>query len=215
MTISSYILKFTEYLYFRSAKVLGWLEKITLVRQDDFNFESTDKNSFEVVLFGRDRIGRIIENHLRRSETSYVVVDHNPEVIAKLEKEGIPFIFGSANNMESLNQIDFKKINIVFSTIPNIKDAEFLIGHIKKINPQCSFICATDSRREAEELYAAGAHYVIVTYMYAGIGLNPGVIGDAINLDHLLGKIKGFDVQAAGQRHRGKLRDEDFLSALS
>lgn len=208
MILSSYIMDADLLINRVLGKCTGWLEFISLAKPQ-FDFPTNEaENNFSVLLVGRDKLGRIIEKALRRLKIRYIVVDSNPDVIARLKAAKIPCIFGDINNHEVLSQLDFTKIQTVFSTIPDIRDNELLIAHIKGISPSVNFISIVDSRSRAEELYRLGAHYVLVTYMLAGTQLihNHGAERNGINLRSLIEDIEG--VREKGKQHRACLYDD-------
>lgn len=170
MVISTYLMEYNLAISRYLSKYFGWLDLLAFAKPK-FDFPAEAKNNFSVLLVGRDQLGRIIENALRRLKVKYVVVDSNPDTVARMQREGIPFIFGDVNNHEVLSQLDFTQIHTVFSTSPDMRDNALLIDYAKKINPDLNFIGIVNSRTKASALYAAGAHYVLVVYILAGIQL--------------------------------------------
>jgi Kef-type K+ transport system membrane component KefB len=199
MTVSAYCLNFNHSIYRFTSKRFGWLDKIAFIKQKQFDFSQDDPgNNFQVILFGRDKLGRLIEEALRHSGKRYVVVDSDPAVITCLRKEGIHCIFGDAESHEVLERINFEKIEVVFSSLPDRRVNAALIERIGKINPKANFVGIVDSREKAQELYNLGAHYVLVTYMLAGIHLLTNKSLQALLGDH-------EDVVALGIENRSKL----------
>ncbi len=52
------------------------------------------------MLFGYGRMGASIAQVLEKHNLSYIVVDHNPNLIAPLALKQIPFVFADAINSE-------------------------------------------------------------------------------------------------------------------
>jgi len=172
----------------------------------------SSENHFEVLLVGVDRLGRIIEQALRNAGIRYLVVDQDPDIIAKMQETQVPFIFGDITNHEILEQINFKEIKTVFSTVPDELSNELLIQFITKINPDVNYICIVDSRGKAERMYQLGAHYVLVTYVMAGHHLLHNKGEQTVNLHSILGNLA--DIRQQGERHRECLYGDDGLDCL-
>jgi len=210
MTLSSYFMKFNLFFYQHMSSLLGWLDKIAIFEGNKVEERANPKNDFKVLLVGCDRIGCIIERSLHQKGVHYVVVDSNPEVIARLVKLGIPCIFGDVNNHEVLAAIDFGKIEIVISTVPDINDNEVLLRHVDGVNPNINFVGIVDSRGQAERLYSLGAHFVLVNYVLAGTQLLHSRQG---GLHSLLETPDG--IRNKGIEHRKILAAGDILKACS
>lgn len=204
MVISSYLMEYNLIIGRVLEKYTGWLNSLTFTKPQ-FDFPADVQNSFSVLLVGRDRLGRIIEKALRKLGVKYIVVDSSPDVISKMKKANIPCIFGDVNNHEVLSRLDFTKIQTVFSTIPDVRDNALLIDYAKKINPNLNFISIVDSRTKAATLYELGAHYVLITYMLAGVQLlhNRATKESGINLKSIIEDLQG--VRARGEKHKASL----------
>lgn len=210
MVFSSYFMGYNLFLNRLLDSLTGWLGRFSAFKPS-FDFTPEEADNFQVLIVGRDRLGRIIEQALRELKVKYVVVDSNPEVIASLKKEGVPCIFGDVNNHEVLERLNFEKLTTVFSSVPDPRDNELLINHINKVNPSVNFIGICDSRTEAERLYQLGAHYVLVTYLLAGTQLirSKGEHEDSVSLGSFLKDVGA--VRTKGKRHRESLFTEPFV----
>ncbi|MFA5029220.1 MAG: cation:proton antiporter [Patescibacteria group bacterium] len=207
IALSSYSMKYSQSLYRLLGDRLKWLDRLTSRKQLQDGTEIATRDGFEVVLVGHDRLGRILERALRKLGKKYVVIDHNPDVIAQLERDKVPCIFGDTSSHEVLALIDWSKIQTVFSSIPDMRDTELLLRHVKEQNPEVNFIGIVDSRKKAMELYEMGAHYVLVTYMLAASQLLCGQGEEGANLTILL-EGTGGELRKKGVAHHGALKAE-------
>lgn len=213
MTISSYVLKYTLQLYKATGQYFAWFEHLAMLKPSEPSTKDAPQNGFEVLLIGRDQLGRIIQQALHALGISYLVVDSNPDVIRKLQDQGIPCIFGDINNHEVLEQIDFSQVKTVFSTIPERGDNELILSHLKTQHPTINFIGIVDSRGRADELYDMGAHFVLVPYQLAGLQLIANRGEKGANLSSLLQG--GENVRELGRKHRKDLYNEELETATN
>jgi Kef-type K+ transport system membrane component KefB len=224
MTLSSYLLNYSPGIYRRVSKHLGWLDRLSFHKQQAYDLDS-DANGYEVVLVGCDRLGWAITEALRQTTTTdgegspsrpikFVVVDSNPDVIAKLKEKGVPCIFGDVSNHEVLEKLNVDKLRLIISTIPDPRDSELLFRFVIEHNPKANIVAVTDSRGRANQLYELGAHYVLVTYVLAARHLmhSRGMVGEGINMSVLLNP--GDDLRERGRKHHETL-SSDSLDQVS
>lgn len=115
-----------------------------------------------IFLVGSHRMGSIFLKHLEKIKDKVIVLDFNPEIISALEKKKISCMYGDLDNINILNRLPLKNIEIVISTVPEKDDGLLLIKYFKKINPDAIIVLTAQRIDEALELYARGADYVIM-----------------------------------------------------
>jgi voltage-gated potassium channel Kch len=96
------------------------------------------------------------------------VIDFNPNTILELTKEKIPCIYGDAGDVELLNQLDFKRVKMVISTIPDPDTNQLLIRKVKQANSKTIIIVVAHQIDDALEFYNAGAAYVLMPHFVGG-----------------------------------------------
>lgn len=156
--VSSYFIMHNHGLYQRFKKPLG------LVFGKDFKHDGgvSEKQSFDVILFGCHRLGGGVEATLRELNWRYLVIDHNPDIVLKLTKEGVNASFGSASDMGYLESLPIKTATTIISTIPETDINLVLVEYIKRVNSNATILCISNHQHHATRLYEAGATYVIV-----------------------------------------------------
>ncbi|MER3407205.1 MAG: hypothetical protein C4278_02190 [Patescibacteria group bacterium] len=159
--VSTYLLYYYEKIYNLVKNYLRFL---------DVNVEEKklSKEKIEIVLFGCDRVGGIIKNFLKEKNKNFVVVDYNYEIVKNLEKENLNVIYGDAEEIDVLENINFQEAKIVISTIPNKNLNIFLLDYIKKIKKEIIFICVASREEEKKELEKLGADLVVIPYTLGG-----------------------------------------------
>ena len=98
----------------------------------------------------------------------FLIVDYDPEVIARLSKEKIDCRYGDADDIEFLNQLNLKEIKMSVSTIPDFETNSLLLKTIKRVNKKAIILVVSHQIEEAKNLYALGASYVIMPHFLGG-----------------------------------------------
>ena len=97
-----------------------------------------------------------------------LVVDFNPEIVAKLIDEGIPCIYGDMSDSEIMERMDLPEVEMVISTSRDKIDNLLLIKRLKRVNKKAIIFVTSSDVDEALELYDAGADYVILPHFLGG-----------------------------------------------
>lgn len=163
ITGSSYFFAFSDQLYKWLAPYLSIFERKKLLEE-----HRAPTVCSEVIVFGNHRTGSSIVSMLQRNNKSFVVVDFDPKVIAQLEKDGIPCMYGDATDIESFEEIRFDCIKMAISTIQNYDVTMTLLHHIKSHNPDAVVIVHARTADEAVSLYEKWADYVLVPHVLWG-----------------------------------------------
>ena len=122
----------------------------------------------QVLLFGHNRIGHDLLNAIQAIKKTVLVVDYNPDVIRHMDKQGIPCIYGDANDHELLEELDLENVKMVVSTIPSEETNRLLVENIRRRNKDAIFIGVSHQIDEALRLYKSGASYVLLPHFLGG-----------------------------------------------
>lgn len=156
----SYMMTYNEQLY---AFLLPLIKRITpSAHERDAQDDLADANGFEVLLFGAHRLGGGLLERIQEERVSYLVIDHDPHLIRQLKERHIVAHFGSADDAIFLDSLDFSKLKLVISTIPNQETSLFLAHYLKQRRPSVSFIAVAHHQSHAQQLYEAGVCYVVM-----------------------------------------------------
>lgn len=120
-----------------------------------------------VALIGCFRVGSSLVHELRQASVSVSVIDISQNVNEKLNKLGVPTVYGDISHADTLEHAGIEKARILISSISDDflrgTDNLHLLRTLRKLNPHAKIIVASESILKARELYAAGADYVILT----------------------------------------------------
>lgn len=123
---------------------------------------------YDAWIFGYHRTGWKICEGLMAKKVSFGVVDYHPRAIQKLKGRQLPAYFGDASDIEFLSELPLAKAKLIVSTIPELDDQLTLVKYIRSVNKRCVIICLLEFKHQMEQLYAAGANYVILPHLLGG-----------------------------------------------
>ena len=103
-----------------------------------------------------------------RSDTKHRIfaIDFNPETLEALQSQGVACMYGDIAHTETLRQAGIERASIVVSSISD----SFLRGTtnlgllhvVRSLASRARLVFTADTLRDAERLYAEGAHYVLI-----------------------------------------------------
>ena len=152
-------------IYLYLSKYLGIFERKGK-KVDEHRYHKDE--SYDIILFGYNRIGYDILESLKKIKKKFLVIDFDPETITKLAKKCFDCRYGDADDSELLNELNFSKTKMVVSTIPNFDTNLLLINKIKEYNKKMIIMVVSHQIDEAMELYDAGATYVLMPHFLGG-----------------------------------------------
>lgn len=159
---STYLILYSETLYRLLEPYLGIFER------KNAREKTIKQRRHTTILFGGNRIGRDFIDSFKISGMSFLVVDHNPELVKRLEEEGMDVVFGDAGNIDFLESIDMSKTNLVVSTVPDAETNILIKRTIHAIHPKATIIVVSHKIDEALEHYERGVDYVVLPHFLGG-----------------------------------------------
>ncbi|MBS3119125.1 cation:proton antiporter, partial [Candidatus Woesearchaeota archaeon] len=123
MAASVYFIEYPQFFYHHFNFLLFFLR-----RSEPLNKKYRELASkTEVVLCGHNRIGYSVLKGLHQLNKKVLVVDYDPEVIAKMEAAGIPALYGDVGDAEVIERMDLKNKKMLISTVPDKQDNILLL----------------------------------------------------------------------------------------
>jgi Kef-type K+ transport system membrane component KefB/voltage-gated potassium channel Kch len=124
----------------------------------------------DVFLLGVSREGLALVQHVSRTAPALkdrlVAIDFNPEMLERLRGEGVDNHYGDISNLATLEHAGIGHAAIVISGISDwfLKGTSNLqiLRLVRSIAPKARVIVTGDTPEGAQELYTAGADYVMV-----------------------------------------------------
>jgi voltage-gated potassium channel Kch len=175
---SSYFITYTRKIFDVLSPYLTWL---------DFKKGSGEKNLEDaklknhIILAGANRLGSRFLASLA-SKNKIVVVDFDPHIVQKSEREGYLAICGDVTDPYIQEQVSISTAKIIVSTIPDLEDSLALLSAVKQQTrgqarrPKLIFVAQNDF--ESKYLYEEGVDYVLSPHFIGGLHLSRILDGD-------------------------------------
>lgn len=158
MTLSSYMIEYADWLYQFFRPILKKFERSTVAERLEL---LPDELINHAVLFGYSTMGYKIREMFEKLQVDLVVIDHNPDIIQKLQLTKIPHFYGSISDDEVLEKAKVKNAQYIVSTIPYKEGTVRLLDYIKDHQIKSKVIVVAFSIDDAIEYYSKGADFVI------------------------------------------------------
>lgn len=167
ISISSLMISQSARIYKKLANLLGFFErknyKHYLERGD-----VEDGVGDHVILIGGHRMGGEIVKFFKEEKIPFLVLDFNPNQVEKLLSLKVAALYGDMGDPEILDALNLNESRMVISTAQDLEDNLLLLEKIKAKKLNIPTIIRAGSVEVAEELYKAGADYVMIPEILAG-----------------------------------------------
>lgn len=163
----------SAYLIIDNEKVYALLRPVLRFYKDRNGAVAEEKEALSdhIVLFGCHRMGRSVLVHLKKQKNKVLIVDFDPEAVERLRKEGWNVIYADISDTEVYDQLNLSKASMVVSTVNDLKDNLLMLSEIKRRRLSLSVVVDAETNEDAQELYKAGATYVIFPHFVGGLHL--------------------------------------------
>ncbi|MFH1769967.1 MAG: cation:proton antiporter [archaeon] len=166
ITVSTYFIKFDNQIYQRTSKYLGFFDNLSKNEKEMSNVDQHSEH--KAILIGYDRMGYSIAKALSKVKKDFLIVDFNPDIIKKLIKNKTPCLYGDAGDIEIIDKLKLKQVEMIISTIPDINASTLLIKKVREVNSKAIIIVTSVDIEESLKLYEEGADYVIMPHLLGG-----------------------------------------------
>ncbi len=177
IAVSTYLIMFSERIYKFFSRYLVMLE----IRKNKRD-KVTSIALYDAILFGYHRVGSDFVSVFKEHNIKFLVVEHNPEAISILKDLGFPCEYGDADDVEFLEELPLSTCNLFVSTMPDFSTNLLLVEQIRRFNKEAIVMIVSDNIENTNELYLAGATYVIMPH-YIGANMAAEMIG-RFRFDH-------------------------------
>lgn len=161
--ISSYLITYNNQLY-------QWLKPILdFFGKEDGEDVSVKKPQVDVWVVGYHRVGWKVCETLKEKGVSFAVIDSNPQVLRKVQDRGMVGYFGDIADVEFLESLPLTEAKVIICTAPDPDDQKTLIRFVRKHNTKIFILVSLHHTRYANELYEAGADYVLLGHLLVGM----------------------------------------------
>lgn len=163
---------FTIFLILASVVIVGYaISIITEYILSRNNFEDIkqrkmqkkiDAMSNHIIICGYGRNGKQAAKKLLAYKKPFVIIERDKEIIDKFQDDNISFIFGNANEDETLFTAGIERASTLICALPSDADNLFIVLSARQINKDLSIISRASQETSYEKLKLAGANNVIL-----------------------------------------------------
>jgi len=162
ITVSTYMILYSQTLYERLAPWLGVFERRKPFRELAVEAGSAaDTTAPEVVVFGLGRYGSRLLQRLRDDGVAAIGVDFDPEAVRHLQKSGLPAHFGDGEDPEFLESLPLARARWVVTTFPQPDSNRALLHGLRSLGFGGAIAAAVRDAAHGRELAAAGVQLVL------------------------------------------------------
>jgi voltage-gated potassium channel len=120
------------------------------------------------IICGYGRMGTQIALELADEGMPFVVIENNPEALARLRREGRPFIEGDAAIEEVLHEAGITRAKGLISAVDADERAVYVVLAARALNPDLYILSRAGQPDSIRRLELAGADRVVSPYRMAG-----------------------------------------------
>lgn len=163
---------FTIFLILSSVVIVGYaISIITEYILSKNNFEDIKQRKMQkkieaminhIIICGYGRNGKQAAKKLLAYNKPFVVIEQSKEIIEKFQEDNIPFVFGNANEDDTLLKAGIEQASTLITTLPSDADNLFVVLSARQINKQMTIISRASQETSYNKLKLAGANNVIM-----------------------------------------------------
>jgi len=141
---------------------------------------SVAKMKRHMIICGGGRTGSVIVDEFKAEGIEFVVIEHDPEVVKELKKQGIPVVEGDATQDEVLIEAGVERASGLVSTLPSDCSNLLLCITAKSLNKELDIVTRASSQEAARRLYSIGAKKAVIVEAIGGRRLAKSLIKPAV-----------------------------------
>jgi CPA2 family monovalent cation:H+ antiporter-2 len=141
---------------------------------------TADEDSAEgcTIIVGGGRVGRLVADMMQTHGKPYVMIDSNPDLIAKAQRDGYRATFGDAARRGTLSRLGAASAPAVVLTMDEPVLAQRLVTKLRQNYPDLLVVARARDTDHAAALYRAGASHAVPETLEASLQLSEAVLVD-------------------------------------
>jgi Kef-type K+ transport system membrane component KefB len=171
ISLSVYMITYSNTLYGKLAPMLGIFERNTPYREQAFADQTVADKGYDVILFGLGRYGKAIAHYLQQENFNLLAVDFNSNTVRRWRQSGGAAIYGDACDPAFIAGLPLKQVQWVVSAMPQ-HDIGFthedprltLIDGLKHRLYQGGIAISTQRIEEQDILIKRGASLILLPF---------------------------------------------------
>jgi len=164
ITLSSYLITYGDNIYRWLAPYLKIFERKIITEHASEEFQLAN----HAVIIGCDRLGEKLVDAVQELNLPLLVIDFDPETVARLRLRGVRCIYGDMSDPEIYDRAQLSLAKIIISTVPDLNSNRLLLQEAKRRGLTAPVYVTADTWLDTRSLYAAGADYVVFPHYLSG-----------------------------------------------
>lgn len=115
------------------------------------------------IVVGFGRMGSLICDELAASGSPFVVIEHDPELIAEIQRRDYLFVRGDATEEETLVKAGVERARALVTAVATDADSLFITLTARQMAPRLRIIARAELPSSQRKLIQAGADHVVLT----------------------------------------------------
>jgi Kef-type K+ transport system membrane component KefB len=155
----------STYLIMYSDTVYEWLAPwLKIFERKNVRSEPDVAEEYDVIIFGFKSGSRSFLSGFQKLGQRHLVVDHSPEVVDTLNREGVDAVYGDGNDTEFLEDLPLEKAKMIVITATDFTVNATIVSHVMHRHSDVLVVAKAEESHEAQELYDMGASYVMMPH---------------------------------------------------
>lgn len=130
------------------------------------------------IIIGSGRVGRLVADMMRTHGKPCVLIDTNPDLIAKVKRKGYQAVFGDAGRADVLDRLRVQDAPAVVLTMDEPVLANRLVAKLRATYPDLLIVARARDTDHAAALYRAGASHAVPETLESSLQLSEAVLVD-------------------------------------
>lgn len=147
------------------------------------------------IICGHGRIGSIVAQEIRAEGHDVVVIEQEPELIDKMEQEGILCIDGDATSDEVLMSAGLLHAKSLISALTSEAANVYVTLTARQLNPDITIVARAGDKSHISRLELAGADRVVLPHFIGGLRMAQNVLRPTVTNFVELAVRGGIDLQ--------------------
>ena len=118
--------------------------------------------SDHIVLVGYGRVGSVVGRSLREARVPLLVIEDDPQIAERLQKEGVEAMTGNANAPDMIDAANVKGARALLVAIPDAFEGGQVVAKARAAKPELTIVARAHSDEEVAHLKQHGANLVIM-----------------------------------------------------
>lgn len=149
------------------------------------------------IICGYGRIGSVVAQEIMNEGHPVVVIEHNIDLVEKLEDQGIPCLQGDATDDLLLQEAGLHRARALITALTDEASNVYVTLTVRQLNPHLDIIARANQASHVSRLQMAGASRVVMPHLIGGVRMAQTVLRPAVTnfLELAMRGQEGMDLQ--------------------